>query len=130
MMNRTHAAMGAAMWLGSLAITQAFMHERLPLGVDAASTLIVVGASIWPDIDHTDSVIAHVPGMRPVCAVVNRLAHGHREDTHTIAFALCSGAVSLLTLTAGAIGVGVATGIGGFLAARAMSILDMRRSLR
>ncbi len=129
MMGRTHAATGAAVWLGGLAIAEVLgTHVGIP--VDGASTLAAVAGSIAPDLDHPDSTIANAPGMMPVCAAVSHVAGGHRWALHSWPVAVAFGGVALLAVVGGPVSWGVAEGICAFLAARSLALLDMRRSLR
>jgi len=61
-----------------------------------AGTIVAAGAALLPDLDHPESTVAHTLG--PVSAGLSRgvslLAGGHRQATHSIAFAVAAGLVT------------------------------------
>jgi membrane-bound metal-dependent hydrolase YbcI (DUF457 family) len=98
MMGRTHALSGAAAWLAAMP----FLDDRSILGhyaVDlspaqfAAGAVVCAGAAMLPDIDHHDGTIANTfgPITRLLCRVVGLISGGHRNATHSLAFAGLAG---------------------------------------
>lgn len=134
MLARGHAISGAAGWLGMCAAAGPLL-ELHPTPVQVvAGAVVATGFALWPDIDHPSSTVARSLG--PVTRVAARIVsyisdavrdgtcrccdtpgtHGHRTLTHTVVFAVASGAgISAAGwrwgLDAAAIVVGVAAGL-------------------
>lgn len=97
MMGKGHAATGAALWgagIITLAVTDTPVSDS-PLLTGASVFALVTlgsfpvhGASLIPDIDHTNGTIAHSMGWptKMLTKIVSALAGGHRQATHRIWF--------------------------------------------
>lgn len=95
MMGRTHALSGAVAWLGAVPL----LSQERWLGDFAislspaqliAGAVVCAGAAILPDIDHHNGRIANTYGpiTRVMCKWIGKASGGHRQATHSIAFAL------------------------------------------
>ncbi len=80
MMGRDHALLAGVVWVGCAPL----WHPSLP--VLAASTGVVAGAALLPDLDEPGSTVAHLaePLTGVVAWVTGRLAGGHRVGTHSL----------------------------------------------
>jgi membrane-bound metal-dependent hydrolase YbcI (DUF457 family) len=98
MMGRTHALSGAAIWLagapflGDRDLLGGYAVQLTPAQV-AAGAVVCAGAAMLPDIDHHDGTIANTfgPLTRMLCRVVGMISGGHRQATHSLAFAALAG---------------------------------------
>lgn len=96
MMGRGHAATGAAMWAGACIASVPLLDQPLLAPVTAAPLVAllvlgaapVTGASLLPDIDHTNGTIANSMGSftKLLTKVVSVISGGHRQATHGIWF--------------------------------------------
>jgi len=89
MMGRSHSLSGTTAWSAAVALAPTFAHARLGTPVLVAGLLATAGAALLPDLDHPGGTIANTfgPVSRAAARVVHRLSGGHREATHSIAFA-------------------------------------------
>lgn len=93
MMARSHALSGAAVWLAAAPPTAAAFDLPLePAGL-AAGAAITAGAALIPDLDHPQSTIARALGpiSQLLAMLVAAIAGGHRQATHSLAFAALAG---------------------------------------
>lgn len=93
MMARSHTLSGAAMWLAAAPPTAAALDVPLdPAGL-AAGAAIAAGAALIPDLDHPHSVIARALGplTQLLAMLIAAVAGGHRQATHSLAFAALAG---------------------------------------
>jgi membrane-bound metal-dependent hydrolase YbcI (DUF457 family) len=98
MMGRTHALSGAALWLaavpflGDPGLLGGYAVQPSPAQV-ASGAVVCAGAAMLPDIDHHDGTIANTfgPLTRLLCRVVGMISGGHRQATHSLAFAALAG---------------------------------------
>lgn len=96
MMGRGHVTVGATMWAGAvLAAAPHVDHPTLaPLAGTSVAALILVGtapvmgASLLPDVDHTNGTISNSMGWftKLLTRVVSTLSGGHRQATHGLWF--------------------------------------------
>lgn len=97
MMGRGHATTGAAMWGGAVLATAPMFADydiTSPLAAVPLVALValgaapVAGASLIPDIDHTNGTIANSMGAvtKALTKAVSVLSGGHRQATHGIWF--------------------------------------------
>jgi len=133
-----HALCGAAAWV-AVASTAPYTlgwYPVSPLGV-VTGALVCAGAALAPDADHHDATIAHSlpPVSEWVCAVVGRLAGGHRNGTHSVlgvavavGVAWAAGKVTVQTEALGslAVGAGVLSLLLVAFAARALRLVRRR----
>ncbi|MFI6512409.1 metal-dependent hydrolase [Streptosporangium sp. NPDC050855] len=107
MMGHTHALTGAIVWLGLAPPLAAFpllteSHRFIETGVMVnaldpaelvAGTIICAGAAMLPDLDHPSATIAQTfgPVTWALSKAVSWLAGGHRNITHSLAFAVAAG---------------------------------------
>lgn len=95
MLAREHALSGAVVGLAlGDPIARLLGHGPVSPGQLAAVAAITAGFSLLPDIDEPGSTISRKLGplSRGVALVTRRLAGGHREATHSLAFAAVVGA--------------------------------------
>lgn len=117
MMGRDHALSGVMVGLGTATLARAFGE---PLGIVHTLVLVAVtaGAALWPDLDHPSATAARAfgPVSRLMAVGLDRAGaliyaitstrrdqpteDGHRTITHTLVFALISGAVTAGICTA------------------------------
>jgi membrane-bound metal-dependent hydrolase YbcI (DUF457 family) len=98
MMGRTHALSGAAAWLaatpflGDRSLLGHYAADLSPAQV-AAGAVVCAGAAMLPDIDHHDGTIANTfgPITHVLCRAVGLISGGHRNGTHSLAFAALAG---------------------------------------
>lgn len=108
-MGKTHARQGTPAGIALAAFIPPLIGAPLPLALGAAVASLVVGAAVFPDIDHPEATIAHTYG--PVSRQVSKAVHGvsgalysltrtrrdhdrdggHRGITHTALFAAGTG---------------------------------------
>lgn len=90
----THAASGVSAWLAVTTLA----GDRIPGGPLPATqvglgVIVCAGAGLLPDLDHPQASVARTFG--PVSAAASRLvnvvAGGHRQATHSIAAAVLAG---------------------------------------
>lgn len=97
MMGSGHATTGAAMWAGACVAATPLLGTDLLAPVVATAPLAaliivgaapVAGASLIPDIDHTNGTIANSMGTptKILTKAVSLLSGGHRQATHGIWF--------------------------------------------
>ncbi|MFI5914197.1 metal-dependent hydrolase [Dactylosporangium sp. NPDC051541] len=112
-MGSSHAVSGAAGWLGGCAVLAAAGHP-VGLPVIVVGAVMSAGAALLPDCDHHSSCVARTFGpvsrwackrIGRACAVLHartrtrldvRDLDGHRTLTHTVLFALVTGALIAL----------------------------------
>lgn len=118
MMGRDHALSGT--FVGALVVTTAtWLGEPIPAPVAAVLIVMITGYAFWPDVDHPSATVARYsfwPLSMMLSVTLNALAEvvfeatktrhdeprsdGHRLLTHTIVFALLSGAGAAVCATA------------------------------
>lgn len=96
MMGRGHATTGALMWAGASLAAVPYLDTPLLAPVASAPLVALVvlgaapvsGASLIPDIDHTNGTIANSMGSftKLLTKVVSVISGGHRQATHGIWF--------------------------------------------
>ncbi|WP_089206350.1 metal-dependent hydrolase [Streptosporangium subroseum] len=107
MMGHTHALTGAIAWLGvapALAalplLTETSRFTETGIMVNAltpaefvAGAIVCAGAAMLPDLDHPSATIAQTfgPITWGLSKVVAWLSGGHRNATHSLAFAIAMG---------------------------------------
>ncbi|GAA4189900.1 metal-dependent hydrolase [Streptosporangium oxazolinicum] len=107
MMGHTHALTGAIVWLGvapalaalplltetSRFIETGVMVNALNPAEFVAGAIICAGAAMLPDLDHPSATIAQTfgPVTWALSKAVSWLAGGHRNATHSLAFAIGMG---------------------------------------
>lgn len=92
-MGRTHALTGAAAWLAAAPPVAASVGVPMDASTLAVSTLATAGAALIPDLDHSQSTVARAfgPVSQLLAVVVALVAGGHRQATHSLAFAALAG---------------------------------------
>lgn len=101
MMGHSHAVSGALAFAGLGPVVAQVSGQSLSPAQFVAGTLACAGAAILPDIDHPQATIAHTlgPVTHGIAKLVQLLAGGHRQGTHTLLFALgMAGFMGVLTL--------------------------------
>lgn len=98
-MGRSHVLLGGVVWLALGASVASTVDPAMSKQQLAVGTLVSAGAALLPDLDHPDATIAHTLGpiSRVVARGVSTVAGGHRQATHSVAFALL-GTVATLAL--------------------------------
>lgn len=93
MMGRTHALTGAAAWLAVAPPVAASTGVSLDASTLAVGALVTAGASLMPDLDHSQSTIARAlgPPSQLLAMLIAAIAGGHRQATHSLAFAALAG---------------------------------------
>ncbi len=89
MLGRDHALLGATVALvGGEAAWRAFGHPALPPGQLAAAAGVCAAFALLPDIDEPNSTVSRRLGpiSAGVSSITNKIAGGHRQATHSIAF--------------------------------------------
>lgn len=94
MMGRDHALLAGVVWIGCAPL----WHPSLP--VLAASTGVVAGAALLPDLDEPGSTVAHLaePLTGAVACATGKLAGGHRVGTHSLLAVIGAGLAGLALL--------------------------------
>lgn len=89
MMGRSHSLSGTTAWSAAVALAPPVVHARLGTPVLLAGLLATAGAALLPDLDHPGGTIANTlgPVSRSATRIVHRLSGGHRQATHSLAFA-------------------------------------------
>ena len=130
MMARTHVATAEAAWFTVGAVVPQWVGHPLTPHQLAAGGVLVVGAGLLPDIDSPKSTWRYALGPvgLPLTRWVERISGGHRHATHTLAFVLAAGVVSLLLLT-NVFGLVVAGAVSGMLATRYFAPRLVRSSM-
>ena len=100
MMGNGHATTGAAMWAGTVVLAAPHL-AGIPMAAPLTTATIVpiaalailgaapvTGASVFPDIDHTNGTIANSMGSvtKLLTKIVSVISGGHRQATHGIWF--------------------------------------------
>ena len=91
MLGRDHALTGAVGFMALAPVLHGELHQLptapIPLGVGG---VVAAAFALLPDIDEPGSTVSRKLGFlsRTVSRVTNRLAHGHRQATHSILFAV------------------------------------------
>ena len=111
-MGKTHARQGVPAGIALAAFGAPLAGAPLPLSLGTAVAGLVVGAAVFPDIDHPDATVAHSFG--PASEIVSKAIHGvsgalysitrtrwdrdrdggHRGITHTALFAAGAGVLT------------------------------------
>lgn len=110
-MGKTHSRQGVFAAIAMTAVAPPLtLYGPPPLALVLSVILIVIGAAVFPDIDHPEATVAHTFG--PVSHAISKAVHatssavygitrsrrdrdrdgGHRGLTHTIVFAAGTGA--------------------------------------
>lgn len=96
-MGRGHVTVGAAMWAGAVVAAAPVIQSNPALApvasVPAAALILVgtapvMGASLLPDIDHTNGTISNSMGWftKVLTKIVSVISGGHRQATHGLWF--------------------------------------------
>lgn len=107
-MGRTHAVMGAALWLAAAPSLADRLGQELSGGSLALSTFAASGAALLPDLDHPRATLARTlgPVTGNLARAVAALAGGHRKGTHCLMACVAVGAVTgLLRVKTGTVGM-------------------------
>lgn len=111
-MGKTHARQGVPAGITLAAFGAPLVGAPLPLSLGTAVAGLVIGAAVFPDIDHPKATVAHTFG--PVSRGISRAVHsvsgvlysftrtrrdhdrdgGHRGITHTALFATGTGVLT------------------------------------
>jgi membrane-bound metal-dependent hydrolase YbcI (DUF457 family) len=102
MMGHSHAVSGALAWMAGAPAASAALDLGWGPGEYAVGALVCAGAAILPDLDHPSSTIARTfgPLSYAVSKLLNLIAGGHRQATHSFLFAFLAGAGAFAALTA------------------------------
>jgi membrane-bound metal-dependent hydrolase YbcI (DUF457 family) len=101
MLGQSHAISGALGWFAIAPAVSAAVGTPLSGSELVIGGLVTAGAALLPDLDHPQATVSHFLGPVSVAVsrVVNTLAGGHRQATHSLLFA---GLVGAATSAAGA----------------------------
>jgi membrane-bound metal-dependent hydrolase YbcI (DUF457 family) len=93
MMGTSHTTSGALGWLLIAPAAAAIVAAPMEGKVLVAGMIACAGAALLPDLDHPKSTIAYTlgPVTHGLARLVNLLAGGHRQATHSILFAVLMG---------------------------------------
>jgi membrane-bound metal-dependent hydrolase YbcI (DUF457 family) len=117
-MGKTHARQGVPAGIALAAFTPPLIGTPLPLALATAVTSLVIGAAVFPDIDHPEATVAHAYG--PITHTLAKAIHGvsgtvysltrtrrdrdrdggHRGLTHTLLFAAGMGVLTWWAVSA------------------------------
>lgn len=124
MKGSSHFACGI---LAGLATAPLIIGHQPDVGELVVVSLVVAGASFWPDADHHSASIAHTFGYptRVFARFVGRISGGHRHATHSLLGAVVFGLLAWGTAVFGGT-------VGGYLAVRfgaSASVTDVARQV-
>jgi membrane-bound metal-dependent hydrolase YbcI (DUF457 family) len=111
-MGKTHARQGVPAGIALATFGAPLVGAPLPLSLGVAVAGLIIGAAVFPDIDHPDATVAHTFG--PASTIVSKAVHGvsgtlysltrtkydrdrdggHRGITHTALFAAGTGVLT------------------------------------
>lgn len=122
MMGHSHALSGGLLWLVVAPTVAAVTGVHLGEADLAAGTLACAGAALVPDLDYPQSTISTTLGAATelVAGVVNVIAGGHRQATHSLLFAGFMGVVTWFVVAAGGVAPAVLFAVLVALALRAL----------
>lgn len=101
MLGYSHATSGALGWLATAPAVSHLIGKPMGAKELAVGAVACAGAALLPDIDHPQATIAYTfgPITKIISKIVNHLAGGHRQATHSLFFALgFGGLLQLATL--------------------------------
>lgn len=89
MLGGSHMLVGGVSYLACLPITEAIGGRTLTGTEIACGTVVAVGAALVPDADTPNSTISRTLGLvtEGMAVVLGKVFGGHRNGTHSLAFA-------------------------------------------
>lgn len=128
-MGRTHAVMGAALWLAAAPSLAERLGQDLSGGSLTLSTFVAAGAALLPDLDHPQATLARTlgPVTKHLAQGVGKLAGGHRKGTHCLLACFGIGALTgLLHAKTGTVGMLVILFVLAYVAMLALGLVVRR----